>query len=276
MQQDERVLNQSPLGHKTVYIQTYSPQLLYPIPRSLAREKTRISPSLPFKGIDIWNGTELSWLNPKGKPVIAMGTFLFPFDTVNVIESKSFKLYLNSFNQSSFSDLKGVEALMTKDLSEAAEGIVQVHLFHPHTFKNFTERKFAGESLDDLDIEVNTYNVEKKFLSTSSIFVEETLCSDLLKSNCLATGQPDWGSVQIRYKGNKIDREGLLKYIISFRNHAGFAEHCAEQMFDDLWTLCQPKELSVYVRYTRRGGLDINPYRSSKEGVPSNHFLYRQ
>lgn len=270
------MLEESPLGQTTIYIETYSPELLFPIPRTLARDKIRISEKLPFHGIDIWNGYEISWLNMKGKPEIAMAEFIFPCTSLNVIESKSFKLYLNSFNQSRFESFEQVQKIMENDLSNAACGQVIVHLFKPDQLKNDTLQKFTGFCLDSLDIETDTYEVNSNFLKTTPDLVEEILYTNLLKSNCLATGQPDWGSLYINYAGPKIDMEGLLKYIISFRRHAGFAEHCVEEIFCDILEKCSPEKLTVYARYTRRGGLDINPFRSNFQTEPQNFRQFRQ
>jgi 7-cyano-7-deazaguanine reductase len=269
---------ESPLGKSTVYIETYSPDLLFPISRQMARDKIGINPSnpLPFEGIDIWNGFEISWLNPKGKPEIAFGEYRFPFNTPYVVESKSFKLYLNSFNQSVFSSIGEVEKIIQKDLREAVQGDVGVSLFFPENMNSKQLSNFRGTCLDHLDIEVDTYQVNPQFLSTSPKIVDETLYSHLLKSNCLATGQPDWGGLLIRYQGPQIDHEGLLKYIISFRSHSGFAEHCVEQIYCDLLRECKPKHLTVYARYIRRGGLDINPFRSNFEKDPDNSRHTRQ
>lgn len=269
----------APLGKATVYVETYSPDLLYPIPRSLARDKTGIdSSALPFDGIDIWNGFELSWLNPKGKPEIALIELHFPCKSPKIVESKSLKLYLNSFNQSSFESMDAVAKTMENDLSEATEGPVKVALHSIYSDRNPKIAKFDGICLDHLDIEIDCYQVNPNFLTTSHPEkpVEESLFSDLLKSNCLATGQPDWGSLLIHYKGPKIDREGLLKYIISFRQHSGFAEHCVEQIYCEILSRCKPTHLTVYARYTKRGGLDINPFRSNFEAPPANLRQIRQ
>lgn len=260
------MLDKSPLGKATVYKQTYSPELLCPIPRTLGRDKIGVASPLFFNGIDVWSGFELSWLNQRGKPEIAMAEFRFPCTTPFIVESKSFKLYLNSFNQSSFESFDAVREILEKDLGQAAGGNVDVCLIPPSGFRSWAPiNDFSGINLDLLDIDTATYDLYPDFLTTTDLAVEETLYSHLLKSNCLATGQPDWGSVQVRYKGKKIDHEGLLKYIISFRNHSGFAEHCVERMFCDLTARCKPECLSVLVRYTRRGGLDINPFRSNFE-----------
>jgi 7-cyano-7-deazaguanine reductase len=267
---------ESPLGKPTVYIETYSPELLFPIPRKLARDKIGLSSALPFNGVDIWNANEISWLNSRGKPEIAMAEISFPCSSPKIVESKSLKLYLNSFNQTPFESLEAVEKIIEKDLSAACQSNISVNLFSPSKLKNSNLTEFSGICLDWQDIETTSYLVEKKFLKTTPLKVEETLYSDLLKSNCLATGQPDWGSVLIRYAGNKIDHEGLLKYIISFRRHSGFAEHCAELMFADILSICAPEKLTVYCRYTKRGGLDINPFRSNFEKFPENSRQIRQ
>lgn len=268
-----QMLKESPLGQSTIYVETYSPDLLFPIPRTIARDKIGLPDTLPFTGVDLWTGYEISWLNPKGKPEIAMANFYFPCTSPNIVESKSFKLYLNSFNQSSFDSLSDVQKIIKNDLSNATGSSVEVDLLK---LKNQLQEEFSGFCLDDLDIETDVYEVDNNFLKTSPQYIEETIYSNLLKSNCLATGQPDWGSVLIRYCGQKIDPEGLLKYFISFRRHSGFAEHCVEQIFYDLMTLCHPKKLTVYARYTRRGGLDINPFRSNFEQAPKNLRQFRQ
>lgn len=271
------MLEGSPLGQTTVYEEFYNPELLYPLPRSLARDKIGVSPPLPFAGVDLWTGYELSWLNPKGKPQIALADFSFPCTSPLIIESKSFKLYLNSFNQSIFESIEDVQKMIEKDLSDACQSQVKVNLCYPNQQSMRAHSPFQGTCLDDLEIETQTYQVQPDFLQTASCeIVEETVFSDLLKSNCLATGQADWGSIQIHYQGSKIDHEGLLKYIISFRRHAGFAEHCTEQIFCDLLWRCSPAKLSVYCRYTRRGGLDINPFRSNFESAPLNLRQIRQ
>jgi len=255
--------SQSELGQKTSYDQTYNPGRLFPIPRAIKRQEIGVdSIQLPFKGFDIWNHYEVSWLNPKGKPLVGIAEIILPCESPNIIESKSMKLYFNSLNNSKFESMEVLQKVINKDLSEAAGAPIKIKL------KNLSEEKtwaaLAGENIDDLDIDCSAYTVECNFLKTSEEKVEETLCSDLLKSNCLVTNQPDWGSVQIHYQGPKIDREGLLRYLVSFRNHNEFHEQCIERIFMDILKHCQPRELTVYGRYTRRGGLDINPYRSTK------------
>jgi 7-cyano-7-deazaguanine reductase len=266
-----------PLGKEISYISHYQPDLLFPIPRQLNRDEIGVSGVLPFKGQDIWTAFEISWLNAKGKPMVAIGDFIFPCESPNLIESKSFKLYLNSFNNTKFDSLDVVEATIRKDLSAAVKADVVVNIVLVDSFSGRELGAFAGESLDHLDIECNTYLVTPKFLKVDGVIVTETLTSDLLKSNCLVTGQPDWASVQIEYTGQKIQREGLLKYLVSFRDHNEFHEQCVERIFVDIMKYCAPQKLTVYARYTRRGGLDINPYRSTEViKVPQNVRLSRQ
>jgi 7-cyano-7-deazaguanine reductase len=264
------------LGKPTQYIETYSPDLLYPVPRSMAREKTGILEPFSFEGVDIWNGYELSWLNLKGKPEIALVEFSFPCHSPYIVESKSFKLYLNSFNQTSFENFQAVKSTLEKDLSAVAQKPVKVVLYDPRQLTAPLISEFAGTCLDTLDIETAVYQPTPSLLKMVPEMAEEAVYSRLLKSNCLATGQPDWGTVLIRYRGRKIDHKSLLKYIISFRRHSGFAEHCVEQMYHDLMRHCHPELLTVYARYTRRGGLDINPFRSNFELPPQNIRQLRQ
>jgi 7-cyano-7-deazaguanine reductase len=246
------------------------------VPRTLARNKTGISEPLPFKGEDIWNAYEISWLNQRGKPEIALAEFTFPCTSPNIVESKSFKLYLNSFNQSNFESMSAVEETIRCDLSNATGGNVEVKLYSPSHFNETSLIDFTGICLDTIDTDFSVYQVDPSFLKTSQDHVQEVVYSDLFKSNCLATGQPDWGSLWIHYVGNQINHEGLLKYFVSFRDHSGFAEHCVEQVFSDIMKHCNPEKLTVYARYTRRGGLDINPFRSNFESSVPNMRQVRQ
>lgn len=268
---------ESPLGKKSSYISEYQRDLLFPIPRVIKRSEIGVPAVLPFKGGDLWNGYEISWLNAKGKPIVALGEFIFPCESENLIESKSFKLYLNSFNNTQFASIENVLDTLQRDLSEASKADVRVTLIPVDQFPAQAIQTFDGIYLDKLDIECHTYHVDIAFLNTNENTVSENLYSDLLKSNCLVTGQPDWGSVQIQYTGKQINHEGLLKYIISFRDHNEFHEQCVERIFMDIMRYCSPEKLSVQARYTRRGGLDINPYRSSENStVPENIRLCRQ
>ena len=263
-QQDPSLL--SPLGKSTEYRSEYAPELLYPIPRQIKRDELGIrANALPFTGEDLWNGYELSWLNPKGKPVVAVAQFYIPADSPNLIESKSFKLYLNSLNQSIFTDSDTVAATLTRDLSQAAGKPVRVSL---QTLGKHAQAEIGipdGILLDELDIDCQHYQPAPTLLQANpqAAEIEETLYSHLLKSNCLVTGQPDWAMVVIRYRGHPIDHAGLLRYLVSFRNHNEFHEQCVERIYTDLQHQCAPAALAVHARYTRRGGLDINPFRSS-------------
>lgn len=265
------------LGQQSAYISQYTPSLLQPVPRSLNRDDLGLRGELPFQGCDVWTLYELSWLNAKGKPVVAIGEVFVPATSPNLIESKSFKLYLNSFNQTRCDSLEAVQALLVQDLSGCAGAPVSVTLFTldqtPHQIA-----QQPGECIDSLDIEVDGYEFDETLLQGAAgrEIVEETLHSHLLKSNCLVTSQPDWGSVVIHYRGPRLDREKLLRYLISFRQHNEFHEQCIERIFTDLKHFCAPEQLTVHARYTRRGGLDINPFRSDWEPVPANLRLIRQ
>jgi 7-cyano-7-deazaguanine reductase len=268
----------SPLGKTSAYINTYTPSLLFPIPRKTKRDEIGVGQTLPFTGVDIWTGYELSWLNAKGKPMVAIGEFRIPCESPNIIESKSLKLYLSSFNGSKFESFEHVKQVIEKDLSASTGSQVKVNLFSVDE-ESLHPVRFQGLCLDSLDIDCSQYMPEPSFLSANGGSVKEVVYSHLLKSNCLVTGQPDWGSIEISYHGPKIDHAGLLKYIISLRNHNEFHEQCVERIFCDLKRMCEPQWLSVYARYTRRGGLDINPYRVSL-GLPwlqpTNQRLIRQ
>jgi 7-cyano-7-deazaguanine reductase len=217
--------------------------------------------------VDIWNAYEVSWLNMRGKPQVAIATITAPADTPNIIESKSFKLYLNSFNQTRLANEEALLALLREDLATGFGAPVQVALTLQDKFSTMKMGELDGLLLDrlDLDIEPGHYSPAPSLLSASQdeAPVEETLVSHLLKSNCLVTGQPDWASVQIHYIGPQIDQEGLLRYLIGFREHNEFHEQCVERIFVDILRACKPQKLAVYARYTRRGGLDINPWRTN-------------
>lgn len=265
-------IHHSPLGKHSEYKSHYQPDLLFPITRALQRENLGITHSIPFYGVDVWNAYELSWLNPKGKPMVAIAEFHIPCTSPCLIESKSFKLYLNSFNHTKYTSMDEVSQTIARDLSLATGSDVFVKITALHEASKKIVTQFNGLTLDHLDIECDTYQVNSHFLTTENSIVSEVLHSDLLKSNCLITGQPDWGSLQISYTGNKINHENLLKYIISFRNHHEFHEHCVERIFMDILHHCKPTTLSVHAHYVRRGGLDINPYRSTELSIP-NSFL---
>ena len=274
-----------PLGKTTDYESQYNPELLFPIPRQGNRDKLNISEhqAFPFKGVDLWTAYELSWLNENGKPMVCGAEFFIPATSPNIIESKSFKLYLNSFNQTSLKNHEELSQRLTQDLSKAADSPIKVKLFdldHAQSIK-----PPPGISLDDLDIKIKDYTPNKHLLelkeheNATSENDQKThqVYSHLLKSNCPVTGQPDWATVMIEYTGQEIKAESLLAYIISYRNHNDFHEHCVESIYTDIMSQCQPQALSVYARYVRRGGLDINPFRSSHREHPMESLrLIRQ
>lgn len=277
--QGDKSLEALSLGKETQYHDQYDAELLQGVPRSLNRDSLSLTAeNLPFHGGDIWTLYELSWLNSKGLPQVAIGHVELDANTENLIESKSFKLYLNSFNQTRFESWDVVEKTLLKDLTTCAKGKVNLTIYPLSHFTSQPIADFAGECIDEQDIEINNYQFDVQWLneSTTDTLVEETLVSHLLKSNCLITNQPDWGSVAIQYKGKKIDREKLLRYLVSFRQHNEFHEQCVERIFHDIMQLCAPETLTVYARYTRRGGLDINPWRSNCEFVPEISRLARQ
>lgn len=255
----------SPLGKPATYQAEYNSALLFPIARQPKRDELGIAGTLPFFGIDTWNAYEVSWLNLRGKPQVAIATIMAPADSPNIIESKSFKLYLNSFNQTRLAGPDALLELLRADLSAGFGAPIQIALTLPDAFAKVRMGELEGLLLDRLDIEVSDYTPNSALLHAhqDESAVEETFVSHLLKSNCLVTGQPDWGSVQIHYVGAPIDQEGLLKYLIGFRTHNEFHEQCVERIFIDILRHCKPHKLAVYARYTRRGGLDINPWRSN-------------
>jgi 7-cyano-7-deazaguanine reductase len=267
----------STLGQDTRYPDRYDPDLLFPIARAPARAELGIGAALPFTGVDIWNAYEVSWLDPRGKPVVALAEFRVPAESPNLVESKSFKLYLNSCNRERFSDAGEVRALLARDLGTATGAAVEVDLLLPDRFDACAIGRLEGESIDQLAIDIDAYGPpDAGLLHCAGGAVEEALVSDLLKSNCPVTGQPDWASLQVRYAGPRIDRAGLLRYLVSFRDHAGFHEQCVERIFVDLLQRCAPTRLEVYARYTRRGGLDINPWRGTAGARSPNPRLARQ
>ena len=288
---------QSQLGKATAYPDQYAPQTLFPIARQPQRSELGMTAgtALPFTGADLWTGYELSWLNPRGKPQVALVQVAVPCETPCIVESKSFKLYLNSFSNSRFASADEVRQRIAEDVgaavwqpvasvSQQASGgappsTVGVRLVLPEQFAAQSVQELEGLSLDRLDVECSDYQPAPHWLraDTAEAAVTETLTSHLLRSNCPVTQQPDWGDIQISYSGAPIDQEGLLRYIVSLRNHNGFHEHCVERIFMDILRHCRPSRLTVYARYTRRGGLDINPLRTNHPGpLPPNVRTARQ
>lgn len=262
-------LTDSALGKKSAYKTSYDASLLFPIPRMTKREEIAIPTPLPFDGHDQWHAYEISWLNSKGKPIVMMGTFLFPASSSHIIESKSFKLYLNSFNNTRFLHTDEVVSALKKDLSASVLTPIDVTLTPlPDAHTQLSHP--PGISLDTQDIPCDSTTLDPTLLSAQAPQVTETLFSDLLKSNCLVTHQPDWGTIIIHYTGDQIDHAGLLQYIVSLRDHDEFHEQCVERIFMDILRHCQPTQLSVEARYTRRGGLDINPLRHTPGAKPEH------
>jgi 7-cyano-7-deazaguanine reductase len=277
--------DQSLLGKPAAYRDTYDASLLFPIARAAKRNELGLQERLPFLGADLWTAFELSWLTPRGKPQVAIAHVTVPCETPNIVESKSFKLYLGSFSNTPFASPEEVQARIRTDVSEAAwrgaetPGTVGVRLILPDAFDREPVHELDGILLDRMDLDCTHYTPEPSLLTcvAGEQPVQEVLVSNLLKSNCLVTGQPDWGSVQIRYSGAEIDQAGLLRYLVSYRNHHEFHEQCVERIFMDIWRRCRPTKLAVYARYTRRGGLDINPFRTSHPAaLPPNVRTARQ
>jgi 7-cyano-7-deazaguanine reductase len=308
MHQIQDVLASSHLGKSTEYIDQYQPNLLKTIPRDIQRQSLANKSLQQMHGFDLWNAYELSWLNLKHKPEIAILQLRIPSDSPWMVESKSLKLYLNSFQQTPFESTELVKKTIAKDLSEYLETHVLAELILPSQFSQhpFCKKihlldQEKGYCLDQLDIDCSqnlcpeeakkelkhqnysdfeigfkddiNINQEVNFLETRAQqnqknqqknWVSETLYSNLLKSNCLVTNQPDWGSLKIEYTGYQINYESLLRYIISFRQHQEFHEHCVERIFCDLMEMLDLQHLSIFAQYTRRGGIDINPFRSNK------------
>lgn len=267
------------LGKPTIYTDHYDASLLLPIARAPKRAEIGIATEAPFFGADMWTAYELSWLNLRGKPQVALAHVTVPCESPNIVESKSFKLYLNSFNNTRFADARDVRERIRADINAVVGTGVGIKTLGPEWFDREPLQEMSGLNLDRLDVECIHFlpAPELLFADTGLAPVEETLTSNLLKSNCLVTGQPDWGSLQISYEGAPINQEGLLQYLVSFRNHAEFHEQCTERIFMDIWTRCRPSRLSVHARYTRRGGLDINPFRTSHpQTLPQNVRTARQ
>jgi len=260
---------ENPLGHHTIYPSTYDASLLFPIKRTESRDRLGLQGDLPFRGDDRWTAYEVSWLDESGKPQVRVAEFVVDSQSPNIIESKSFKLYLNSFNQTVFVSEREVKSAMLVDLSAAADAPISVSLYSlnsyaPNGARSLLVTEPIGQCIDDLTVEVTHYQPAPELLLVSSIDkVNEVVFSHLLKTNCPVTDQPDWATVFIEYSGFQINHKSLLAYIISFRNHQDFHENSVERLYCDLQEYCQPDSLAVYARYTRRGGLDINPLRTS-------------
>ncbi len=270
-----------PLGQNQTFPEQYDPSVLFPIPRQHGRDALGIVQPVPFYGEDIWNAYEVSWLNPKGKPLVALLELRVPAQSVNIVESKSLKLYLGSFNQTRMASPQQVAETLLLDIGKVTQGEIRVNLSSLDDSQHFNTQALPGRNIDHLDVEINDYGVNAQLLTggastVSKTTVSETLNSHLLRSCCPVTGQPDWASVLVQYQGAKIDEAGLLKYLISFRQNQEFHEQCVERIYHDIQTHCQPNQLLIYARYTRRGGIDINPVRASEPVNIDNWRTLRQ
>lgn len=266
-----------PLGKPTDYPQEYAPDVLCGVARIAARESLGLGAELPFRGEDIWNAWELTWLAESGKPIVATAVITVPADSTNIVESKSLKLYLNSFAMSRYATKGELAGIISRDLTKITESDVDVRVIPATESSKYHVADFPGDCIDGLDVQIEGSRVDANLLETDGgDSLEEALHSHLLRSNCPVTNQPDMGSVLIRYQGPKIDRASLLKYIVSYRQHNDFHEACVERMFVDIKSRCHPEKLTVYARYNRRGGLDINPFRSDFESTAENLRLWRQ
>ncbi len=260
----------SPLGKAVEYGADYDPNLLFPIARAQQRAALGLEEDdLPFVGVDFWNAYELSWLDGRGKPRVAIAELRVPAASPHLVESKSLKLYLGSYAQVKFADAEALRAQLVRDLTEACGAPVSVVLTPAGSGNAALFEQLEGESIDDLPIEISHYGPPRPdfLFADDQQKTDEVLVSHLFKSNCPVTGQPDWASLQIRYAGPRIARDGLLRYLVSYRGHSDFHEQCVERIFVDLMQRCAPTRLAVYARYTRRGGLDINPFRATP-GLP--------
>jgi len=261
-------LSGAPLGHATSYPDTYDAALLFRVPRAPQRQEIGIEGALPFTGGDRWTAFELTWVDERGKPEVAIVSFEVPATSPAIVESKSVKLYLGSFAQTPFTGADAVTATIARDLAKAVDAPVQVTLIAPSAFAQQRIAELEGESLDGLAVAIDRYDVDPSVLAAAGPPAKETLRSDLFRSLCPVTGQPDFASIGLAYRGPRIDRAGLLRYLVSYRHHAGFHEHCVERIFVDVMAACRCETLSVHMRFTRRGGVDINPFRTNA-GAPT-------
>jgi len=269
--------HESALGHATDYPDEYAPEVLDAIPRAQTREPLGITAELPFAGVDVWNAWELTWLGSGKRPAAATARIVVPVESPNIIESKSLKLYLNSFAMTKFDSASDVEQTIRADLSRSAELPVDVRVAPVSSTEARTVARLAGSSLDDLDVDCDDWEVNADLLrADSDNIVTVDLHTHLLRSLCPVTAQPDTASLQIAYRGPAIDPAGLLRYIVSYRQHSDFHESCIERMFVDLKERCKPLYLTLHARYQRRGGIDINPFRSTSSRMPRDLRLWRQ
>jgi 7-cyano-7-deazaguanine reductase len=265
----------NPLGKKISHAKSYDPSQLFPIEREEARKLLSID-TPPFTGADIWNCYEISWLNTSGKPIVGIGRFIIPFESKYIVESKSMKLYLNSFNLTGFDSVSDVKKAIISDLSHACGSDVEVSIILPENFNQEKIHEPKGICIDSIDINMERYKLSSTYLKINDNNADELLYSNLLRTNCPVTNQPDWATLFIKYTGKEIEKASLLKYIVSFREHSGFHENCVETIFMDILKRCKPEKLLVNARFTRRGGIDINPYRSNYGVTLTDERVIRQ
>lgn len=274
------LLTDAPLGRKVASVDTYTPSLLYAIPRWDGREHLDFDgEKLPFRGVDIWNCYEVSWLDEHGKPQVATAEIIIPATSRHLVESKSLKLYLNSLNQTRFVRREEVIAAIEKDVGNVVQGPVWVKLNTQMAPQQGSHTDFAGILLDTLPLHIERYTLDSALLQNevnTQEVVTESLVTHLFRSLCPVTQQPDWATILVRYRGRAIDHESLLAYLVSYRQHPDFHEQCVERIWMDIWHQCQPQQLTVYGRFTRRGGIDINPFRSNYEEPLPNMRMIRQ
>lgn len=255
------------LGKDTVYSNEYNPGVLQPIERKLGRAAVKVQAP---NGFDLWRLYELTYLNKAGIPCAAIGCISVPADSPCIVESKSLKLYIGSFTQTKFADLNEVAAVITHDLNAILGTEVTVQLWDLEKAQEaapFAVREFPGELIDitgGVVLSDFTYNPELLQRHEGSR-VEETVRTNLLRTLCPVTGQPDHASVMIRYQGEQINHQELFAYLMSLRMHRGFHEQCVEMIYSDIKTRLKPDRLEVAAAFTRRGGIDINPVRSDFE-----------
>lgn len=263
------VMSEIPLGKQTQYPESYDPGLLFPVSRASNRSGIGITEGLPFGGFDHWRAYEMSWLSENGMPVVATADILVPCDSPFLIESKSMKLYFNSLNQHRFTSDEKVAVCIADDLSAAAGAPVSVQLHRLGSEdSSHTIEPTQVQLLDNIVIADPIFTPDASLLiCNKAVKAGGTFVSHLFRSNCPITAQPDWGSIFVTYEGPEIDRESLLRYIVSYRQHEGFHEHCVEQIFQDLVRHCAPTSLNVSINFLRRGGLEINPVRSLNKSM---------
>lgn len=265
-----------PLGKTAAIPSSYAPEVLRGVSRAAARRQAGIASPLPFSGTDLWTAWELTWLDSRGKPIVATATLSYDATSPRIVESKSLKLYLNSLAGMRFVTQDDVAPTITRDVSKVVGDRVTIQI-DPLPAATATVGTLPGSLLDGLEVENFPDTPDATVLTTvDDDIVDEALHTHLLYSLCPVTGQPDTGSLLIRYRGPRIDRASLLRYIVAYRSHTDFHEACVEKVFVDLKTQCGCERLSVYARYNRRGGLDINPFRSDYETTTDNPRLWRQ